>query len=169
MRDKDEFLRLGYRAGIVLAFLGLLGSAIYLFVFITTGPQAVDFDSEIRLLGLTADRRLRLLSTAIFIGMSFGFLGFSLFLIQAKGDVDVDASKDDYKINIAKLSPGLFVILCATVIIVVCATFRIDYDLGPEPLPDLPDLPDLDSGLPSLNLDNHPSSSDTLPIVDFKN
>ncbi|MBR11010.1 MAG: hypothetical protein CMP48_25435 [Rickettsiales bacterium] len=161
MRDKDDFLRWGYQAGIILAFLGIIGSAVYLFVFIYTGPQAVDFDTEIRLVGLTADRRLRLLSTAIFVGMSFGFLGFSLFLIQAKGDVDVEGSKGDYKINIARLSPGLFVILCATVIIVVCATFRIGYELQSSSVPPLPELPDIDTSLPAFE----PDSLSALPPI----
>ncbi|MEQ9403124.1 MAG: hypothetical protein RIM99_06045 [Cyclobacteriaceae bacterium] len=130
MKEKDKFLEFGYKAGIVLAFVGIISSAVYLFVFINGMPDAASFDSEIRLLGLSVDMRLRFLSTAIFVGMSFGFLGFSLFLIQAKGDVDVDASSGDYKLKIARLSPGLFVILCATVIIIVCATFKIDYSLN---------------------------------------
>ncbi len=141
MSEKDKFIELGYKAGILLAFLGMIGSAIYLFVFITNSPDATLFDSEIKLLGLTADMRLRLLSTAIFVGMSFGFLGFSLFLIQAKGDVDVDATSGDHKLKIARLSPGLFVILCATIIIILCATFKIDYTLGSAAAPQKETLP----------------------------
>lgn len=130
MKETDDFLKFGYRAGILLAFIGIIASAIYLFVFISTSPDASSFTNQINLIGLSMDMRLRFLSTAIFVGMSFGFLGFALFLIQAKGDVDLDAETKDYKIKIARLSPGLFVILCATVIIVVCATFRVNYSLN---------------------------------------
>jgi hypothetical protein len=130
MKEPDNFLKFGYRAGIVLAFVGIIASAAYLFVFISTSPDASSFTSEFKLIGLSMDMRLRFLSTAIFVGMSFGFLGFALFLIQAQGEVDVDAEIKDYKIKIAKLSPGLFVILCATTIIIVCATFRVNYSLN---------------------------------------
>ena len=91
---------------------------------------------EVPSVSLTAERRLSLLSTGIFVAMSFGFLGFALFLIQAKGDVDVDLEKtanesgSSYKLKLARLSPGLFVILCATVIIIVCVTFRIEYKVS---------------------------------------
>jgi len=130
MKETDNFLRFGYRAGIMLAFIGIIASAIYLFVFISSSPEASSFTTNINLIGLSMDMRLRFLSTGIFVGMSFGFLGFALFLIQAKGEIDVDAEVKDYKIKIARLSPGLFVILCATTIIIVCATFRVNYSLN---------------------------------------
>ena len=130
MKETDNFLRFGYRAGIMLAFIGIIASAIYLFVFISSSPEASSFTTNINLIGLSMDMRLRFLSTGIFVGMSFGFLGFALFLIQAKGEIDVDAEVKDYKIKIARLSPGLFVILCATIIIIVCATFRVNYSLN---------------------------------------
>ncbi|MEQ1894531.1 MAG: hypothetical protein ABL998_18480 [Planctomycetota bacterium] len=126
---KKNVLVWGYVAGITLSFLGMIASAVYLYVFIRRGLESGDMTDSLHLLGLTAERRLSLLSTAIFVGMSFGFLGFALFLIQARGDLDVEASTGDYKIKLARLSPGLFVILCATVIIVVAATTKIDYQL----------------------------------------
>ena len=130
MKDrKSDFLELGYKSAIVLAFLGIIASAVYLFLFLSMSPDPADIRTEMLLLSVTAERRMLLLSTAVFVGMSFGFLGFALFLIHAKGDTDVDVSTKDYRLKIARLSPGLFVILCATVIIIVCATFRIEYQL----------------------------------------
>lgn len=130
MDNKNKFIEFGYKAGILLAFSGIIFSAIYLFVFILSSPDATSFTDEISLIGLSMDMRLRFLSTAIFVGMSFGFLGFALFLIEARGNADVDVEINNYKLKIAKLSPGLFVILCATMIIIFCATFRISYVLN---------------------------------------
>lgn len=123
---QERFLTIGYVTAILLSFLGLLLSAVYLFVFLWLTPRGV-IGSEYQLLGQTAQLRILLLSTAIFVAMSFGFLGFGLFLIQVRGDVDAEVSVKDYKLKFARLSPGLFVILCATAIIIVCATFRIEF------------------------------------------
>ena len=124
---KRDFLVLGYKAGILLSFAGIIASAVYLFAFLRMSPGTAT--DEIQLLSQTAERRLLLLSTGIFVGMSFGFLGFALFLIQAKGDLDLEGSVQDYKLKMARVSPGLFVILCATAIIIVCATFPIEYEM----------------------------------------
>lgn len=100
---------------------------MFLFQLSTPDPESVK--NELHLLSITAERRLLMLSTAMFIAMAFGFLGFGLFLIQAKGDVDAEGSVKDYKFKFTNLSPGLFVILCSTVIIIFAATFKIDYGL----------------------------------------
>ncbi|MEK6564843.1 MAG: hypothetical protein AABZ65_07445 [Candidatus Omnitrophota bacterium] len=134
-KKKQTFLDLGYKAAIILSFLGIIGSAAYLFFFLAMSPLD-KMTGEITSVSLTAERRLSLLSTGIFVAMSFGFLGFALFLIQAKGDVDIEFEKpanesgSSYKLKLARLSPGLFVILCATVIIIVCVTFRIEYKVS---------------------------------------
>ena len=129
---RERFLTVGYVTAIALSLLGLVLSALYLFVFLWLTPRG-PLGDQYQLLGQTAQLRLLLLSTAIFVGMSFGFLGFGLFLIQAKGDVDAEVTVSDYKLKFARLSPGLFVILCATAIIIVCATFRIEFKGGAPP------------------------------------
>lgn len=140
------FIVIGYVAGIAISFLGLLASAGYLLYFIVLSPDPAAVGD----IALTAERRLQFLSTAIFVGMCFGFLGFALFLIQAEGDTDAEVSVGDYKLKFARLSPGLFVIVCATVIIVVAVTFRIKFSTeteqyvgAPEPnAPTQPNVPD---------------------------
>lgn len=75
--------------------------------------------------------RILLLSCGIFIGLAFGFLGFSLFLFGVKGSIDASLSATDkYKLQVARLSPGLFVILCATILIGVCATRSLPIDMN---------------------------------------
>ena len=133
MKSNDKFLSWGYKAAILLSFVGMIGSALYLFVFQLNEADPTSYDNEIPLIGLTAAMQMRLLSTAIFVGMSFGFLGFALFLIQAKGSVDIDASSENHKIKITQLSPGLFVILCATVIIIMASTYKIGFTLESVP------------------------------------
>lgn len=129
-RAESVFLVWSYRAGIGLSFIGIAASAAYLFTFLWMSPAPLVVENQSQLLGMTAERRLLLLSTGIFVGMSFGFLGFALCLIQAKGDIELEGSTQDYKLKVARLSPGLFVILCATVIIIICATFRIEYQVS---------------------------------------
>lgn len=133
MDPNDKFLNWGYKAAILLSFLGMIGSAIYLFVFQLSGESTAGITDHVSLLGITANMQMRLLSTAIFVGMSFGFLGFALFLIQAKGATDVAIDKGDFKLNFTKLSPGLFVILCATAIIILASTYKIGFSLETVP------------------------------------
>lgn len=125
--DKREykFLAWGYKAAIVLAILGIIASSTYLFYYLyKSDPQQIKLETMV---GFSAERRMVLLSTGIFVAMSFGFLGFALFLIQAKGEIEGSLDYKSAKVNIVRMSPGIFVILCATVIIIFCATFRIDY------------------------------------------
>lgn len=125
--DKQEyrFLAWGYKTAIVLAILGIIASSTYLFYYLyKSDPQLIKVETMV---GFSAERRMVLLSTGIFVAMSFGFLGFALFLIQAKGEIEGSLDYKSAKINIVRMSPGVFVILCATVIIIFCATFRIEY------------------------------------------
>ncbi|MDB5141087.1 MAG: hypothetical protein JWR12_3003 [Mucilaginibacter sp.] len=75
--------------------------------------------------------RVLLLSCGIFTGLAFGFMGFSLFLIGIKGSIDATLSSGEkYKLQVARLSPGLFVILCASILIGVCATRSLPVDMN---------------------------------------
>ena len=124
-KQDTKFLEWGFKAAITVAFLGIIFSACYLFYFMfKSNPEIIKQDI---MTGFSAERRMCLLSTGIFVAMSFGFLGFALFLIQAKGEVEGKFEYSNFSINISRMSPGLFVILCATVIIIVCETFRIEY------------------------------------------
>ena len=132
MNNQDyKFLGWGYKAAIVLAILGLIFSSSYLFYFLYKSPAPASFKLE-TMAALSAERRMVLLSTAIFVAMSFGFLGFALFLIQAKGEIEGSLDYGNVKVNIARMSPGIFVILCATVTIIYSATFRIHYTAVPS-------------------------------------
>ncbi len=64
---KTDFIELGYKAGTILSFVGILASAVYLFTFLKTSPSPEVLESELKLPGLIAERRMMLLSTAIFV------------------------------------------------------------------------------------------------------
>ena len=51
-------------------------------------------------------------------------------ILGIKGEMDLDAGSESYKVKIARLSPGVFVILCATVLIGVCATSSTPFREG---------------------------------------
>ena len=124
-KQEYKFLEWGYKTAIVLSILGLIASSSYLFYFLyKSHPELITLDTMV---GFSAERRMVLLSTAIFIAMSFGFLGFALFLIQAKGEIEGSLDYHNVKVNIARMSPGVFVILCATIIIIFSITFKIEY------------------------------------------
>src|SRR5689334_8612480 len=126
---ESKFISWGYKTAIVLSLLGMILSAAYLFTFLLKShPELIKQDT---MTGFSAERRMVLLSTAVFVAMSFGFLGFALFLIQAKGNVDGSFESGNTKVSFARMSPGLFVILCATVIIIFSMSFRINYSVTP--------------------------------------
>lgn len=79
--------------------------------------------------------KVALLSCSILVGMAFGFLGFSLFLIGIRAEMNVEASKEGSQVKLARLSPGVFVILCAAVMISVSATHPTPFTMGAGPEP----------------------------------
>ncbi|MES2829811.1 MAG: hypothetical protein V4687_16760 [Bacteroidota bacterium] len=97
-------------------------------------PEQTKMDYQMIRLALTTNMyiaRVLLLSCGMFIGLAFGFLGFSLFLIGVKGNVDTTIEGGaSYKLQMARLSPGLFVILCAAIIIGICITRNLPVNLN---------------------------------------
>ncbi len=146
-----KFLAWGYKTAIVLSILGLLFSAGYLYIFISQShPDLIKIET---MTGFSAERRMALLSTGIFVAMAFGFLGFALFLIQAKGEVEGSFEAKDFKITIARMSPGLFVIMCSTIIIIFCSTFPIEYTVRQIPVSQTDSTKNSFQVAPDVNLD----------------
>ena len=124
-KDQNRFLAWGYKTAIALALFSLLATSAHLFYYLLSSDTTII--SADTMAAFNAERRMALLSTGVFTGMSFGFLGFALFLIQAKGEVEGSFEGGGTKVNIARMSPGLFVIACATAIICVSISFKIEY------------------------------------------
>lgn len=164
-----RILNSGFIVGLILAGICLLMSGYYMIKFQSLTSSAVndvishtmsvkngriDIDTakeQYAMIRLALSihmyiARVLLLSCGIFTGLAFGFLGFSLFLIGVKGNVDVDLNAQDrYKMQVARLSPGLFVILCSAVLIILCATRSLPVSFsnnksGEDNIFNIPDL-----------------------------
>jgi len=130
-------LNIGFFVGLVLAVACLLLSTFYLVRFeahansgVTSALEAAQNDpSSNQLLAMQFSlsvhmyiARILLLSCGIFAGLSFGFLGFALFLIGVEGAVAASLEgTGGLRVSVARLAPGAFVILCAAILIGVCA------------------------------------------------
>lgn len=135
-RGASWALNVGFVFAFLLAALCLVASALYLFQFLqetthggiqelttTASNVAVsDTTAQLAIQARTVIARIVLLSCGVFAGLSFGFLGFGLFLMGIKGEIGVEAQAETHQLKIARLAPGAFVILVAAVLIGVCAT-----------------------------------------------
>jgi hypothetical protein len=131
----------GFLAGIALAFVCFGAAASYLFSFLNrtstsmqdllgmaSSQSGASFHDLVMLSMNTqmVSNKMALLSCGVFSGMAFGFLGFALFLIGARGNVELQAKEGDKEIRMTNLAPGLFVILCAAVMIVFSVTQKFE-------------------------------------------
>lgn len=139
----QKVLNIGFVAALALAGASLLLGAFYLFYFLVKTSTSVELlmnvargfriapdDLKVAISAQLVIAKVALLSCAILVGMAFGFLGFSLFLIGIRAEMDVEASKESSQVKLARLSPGVFVILCAAVMISVAATHPTPFTMG---------------------------------------
>jgi hypothetical protein len=125
-----KLIKFGYYSGLIAFFICLLSSliAISFFLYSTyfwvdTLGASKEIIGNIELLNARlVMARIALLSCGLLAGLSFGFLGFSLFLIGIDGESDISGEHSDYKITLSRVSPGIIVLLAATILIGVCAT-----------------------------------------------
>jgi hypothetical protein len=143
VRFPQALLNIGFGFALAVAAACLTLSAWYLFTFLqatNSGVESVLRSAlqsstptsviQLSILARTAMARFALLSCGVCVGMGFGFLGFALFLLGIKGEMDVEARHENAQIKAARMAPGVFVMLCATVLIGVCITFRTQYEWG---------------------------------------
>lgn len=129
-------LTIGFLAGLLFAGICLVSGILYLFQFSDATNTAIDsllktyekpqMNPDILAHGINARMimaRFSLLSCGVYVGMSFGFLGFSLFLLGIKGEMDVQARSETYQVKLARISPGIFLMLCAAILVGVCVTW----------------------------------------------
>lgn len=137
-RFSRRLLGIGFVTGLALALACLALSSYYLISFEQHANSAVTKALEQTTRGQTTNQihatqfalgvhmymaRVLLLSCGIFAGVSFGFLGFCLFLLGVEGTVDAQVEgAAALRLNVAKLAPGAFVIVCSAFLIGICAT-----------------------------------------------
>ncbi|MGV3618167.1 MAG: hypothetical protein ACO1SV_22805 [Fimbriimonas sp.] len=108
-----------------------------------TSANAVQFIEQKRRLytyGVHAQMdtaRIGLVACGVFAGVAFGFLGFSLFLLGIKGEIELKASNPSHSMEIKSLAPGAFVILTAALLAGFCIFQRPYAQFGEQvaPLP----------------------------------
>jgi hypothetical protein len=111
-------------------------------------------------------------SCGLFVGMAFGFLGFALFLFGIRDLMAVKGTYGKASLDIAKMSPGAFVILCASIIIAICVArgAAIDYQNDGTNLPpsnasqreqELQNLKDIEQTFPNLGQPDRPDNQGT--------
>lgn len=149
----QRILDIGFLSGLFLAGIALIGSIVYLMYFqiqthnalerlltyattaspANSGPERTvtrlpDSTLQLAIASRMIMARMTLLSCGAFIGMAFGFLGFSLFLLGVRGEMDVSARREQYLVKIVRMSPGVFIVTCAAVVITICVTYTLPFD-----------------------------------------
>jgi|SRR5215213_1434034 len=132
-----KLLSVGFVFALVLALLCLTLSIFYLFQYLSSAntgitqlldkvaAQQIKLETgqlEVLINGRLVMGRMGLLSCGVLAGVSFGFLGFALFLLGIRESMDVSFDSESYRANAARMSPGVFLIVVAAVLIGVCAT-----------------------------------------------
>jgi hypothetical protein len=132
-------INLAFVVGILLAIFCLGIAAFYLLRYLdyaTGALQAINQSNgqqEMLILHMYMSRVL-LQSCGLAVGMAFGFLGFSLFLLGVDGNIDASAtSGGGVGLQVARLSPGAFVMLCSAILVGICATRDVNARLGQAP------------------------------------
>ena len=138
-----HILLYSFVAAVLLAIGGFVVVTIYLFRYLNHAFTAFDLASMKELASLDPTRMQPILlaraglwkfilqSCGIIAGVAFGFLGFGLFLLGAKGDMDAAFDDSQHKVQLSRMAPGSFVILIAAVLIGICAIHKVDLSFTP--------------------------------------
>jgi hypothetical protein len=127
-RFSRTMINLGFMVGLALAVFCLVIAGWYLLAYLNYGTTALQDNAGTpfepgRVLGHLYIARVLLQSCGLAVGMAFGFLGFSLFLLGVGGNMDASATgAGEVGIQVARISPGAFVMLCSAILVGLCAT-----------------------------------------------
>jgi hypothetical protein len=128
----QRMIDLGFLTGLLLAIACLMIAGWYLISYQHFASEALrltvsDHPPSGPALGVHIYlARALLQSCGLATGMAFGFLGFSLFLLGVSGSMDASATGGgQLGIQVARISPGAFVMLCAAILVGLCATSDI--------------------------------------------
>jgi hypothetical protein len=131
-------------AAVVLAIAGFMVVAIYLFRYFNHAVDAFAPSTMGQLAGMHTNAMQSMLlartglwkfilqSCGIIAGVAFGFLGFALFLLGVKGDMDAAFDDSQHKVQLSRMAPGSFVLFIAAILIGLCSTKSVTLDLPQE-------------------------------------
>jgi hypothetical protein len=130
-------LNLGFLFALIISAICFVFSARYLDTYLAITSSSVDkivqetagqpLAMQLALAARLAVAKYSLSSCGVVAGLAFGFLGFALFLLGIKGAMDAQGSFDKSSIQLVRVAPGTFVLVCATILIGVSITHRIDF------------------------------------------
>lgn len=136
-RFSQRLLNVGFATGILLAIFCLGIASWYLISYLRFGTGALGGTGSsaapdpASLMANMYMARVLLQSCGLAVGMAFGFLGFSLFLLGVGGTMDASASAPGgLGIQVARISPGAFVMLCSAILVGLCATRDVRATMG---------------------------------------
>lgn len=133
-----HILMYSFLAAVVLAIGGFGVVTVYLFRYLHHAFASFDMAAIRELSNLDPEKlkpillaraglwKFILQSCGIIAGVAFGFLGFALFLLGAKGDMDAAFDDSQHKVQLSRMAPGSFVILIAAVLIGLCAVTKVE-------------------------------------------
>lgn len=136
-----RILNIGFLTGLVLAMLCFVAASAYMFRYLSSvdslfndlfkaaSQGTVNLDmADLLIHGRLVAAKFSLLSCGILTGLSLGLIGFCLFLVGAKGEIDARAETPSAKVALTRLAPGALVLLCAAILIGVCATHEVSFE-----------------------------------------
>jgi len=124
----------GFYSALVLAAASFSFASIYLYRYLgitstsvdqLVGDKLSDQTFYLAVLARLAVAKYCLSACGACIGLSFGFLGFGLFLVGARDPMDTTGSDGKYQLHLSQIAPGTFVLLCATTLIAICLSRNI--------------------------------------------
>jgi len=141
-------LNIGFVVGLLLAVACFAIAAWYLVSFLLFGTETLQQivptltpDNNQPLAAHAYISRVLLQSCGLAVGMAFGFLGFSLFLLGVRGNIAASgAAGASISLQVARLSPGAFVMLCSTILVALCALQEVSLSTGSSVLASDPAL-----------------------------
>jgi hypothetical protein len=128
-------LNIGFVGAVALAGVLFLGTVLYLGILLSSASTNIGtLAQEVNSGKIPAESvstviaaqmmvvKMTLLSCGVFVGAAIGFLGFSLLLLGIKGAMSLEVSRAGWQAKLVNLAPGAFVILCAAILVGICAT-----------------------------------------------
>lgn len=110
-------LSVGYYTGLFFAITAMIAAGAFVFGYASFVIKAPSPTTELSVFSLGLKAGLLLKACGIMGALSVCSMGFSLFLMGLnRGKIDANGNLNRLQFDIAGLSPGLFMVLCGTVL-----------------------------------------------------
>jgi hypothetical protein len=136
----QRVIDVGFFIALFLAGTGFAVAAFYLNAYlkgtqdilksVADNPHLTDVGLSLLIQAKIVASKDSLLSCGVLTGISTTLIGFCLFLIGAKGNINATGQTGQNTLTLSGLAPGVFVIFCATCLIGVSVTHNVSLDLS---------------------------------------